>query len=286
MGLVISFFRSRQLERIDYADLILYFTKELNCSVVSTDEEVKITFHDDIFDYDYDFLITKRSRVNNLALLNPEYVNIRFLIDLPIVLPEQTSRQIILVLDKICKKFQFVVFYDGLNDIQPLNLVALMKHMSEIKETYLLNNVTDDLYYLDSSVITHIANYHQSLSFLKEELGEDVELNKYQMLTNNVNKKVFLAVPWENGKPTVFPPHLDYVIVNDHGVEQFLSAELFLKKLGRATTELKDYIPNVSLRYLGKKHTSKAQRVIKRLSKYFEHDLVFSHVYITNIVEK
>ncbi len=286
MGFIISFFRSRQLERIDYADLILYFEKELNCHISYSEEDVKITYHDDVFDFDYYFYLTKRSKVNNLALLNPEFVNIRFFIDFPEIIPEQASRQIILLLDKVCKNFQFMVYYDGLTDVSPLNVVELMKHLSEIKNALILNQDSGNLYYLDSYQITHIANYHQSLKFLKEDLGDDIVLNKYQMLTTKENQNVVLAYLWDAEMPTVFPPHLNYIIVREHGVEQFLNAEIFFKKTKRFMQELKDYIPNVSLLLLNKKYASKVKRIVKRLSKYFEHELVFTSVSITNIIEK
>ena len=55
----INFFRSRKFERIDYADIILYFEKELKSKVCYSEEDVKFTYTDLVFDVDYNLYITK-----------------------------------------------------------------------------------------------------------------------------------------------------------------------------------------------------------------------------------
>lgn len=285
MGLVINFFRSRQLELIKFEEVILYFKKELNCDVLFNEEEVEIIYHEPVFATDYAFLITKRSRVVNLALLNPEYVNIRFLIELPAVAFEQATRQIIAVIDQLCQKFKLFVYFDGLDDIGELDLIMLMKAINRYRHDYLLKHPDYDLYYLDSSYLTHVANFHQASDFLKEEYA-DVDIERYQLMTNHQDKSVYLAIKWQLGDSAIFPPHLDYIIVMENDLAQVLKASLFFKKINRLLVSNSDLIPNVELKYLNKKAALKAQRKIKHLAKYFEHDLVFSNVNITNIVEK
>ena len=288
MELTISFFKSRQLERVDYAEIILYFEKELNCKITYTDEEVKMTYYDEVFDFSYDFLITKRSRVKNFALLNPEYVNIRFLVNVPINLPEQTSRQIVSLIDDICQRFDLTIFYDGIKDVEKLDIVKLMNYFLEEKKHYLLSNqeISQAIYYLDSLYLSHIANYHQIRQSLSVEFQNDITINKYQLLTDQLSQDILLGFEWKIGTPAIFPPHLDFLIIDDGNVKQYLPATIFYKKVLRYLYELKDYIPNVSLLLLTSKYVHKVSRKVKHLSKYYVHDKLFSNVPINQIIER
>mgnify|MGYP003295469897 CR=1 FL=1 len=129
----INFFRSRKIERIDYADIILFFEKDLKCKVSYGEEDVKFTYLDEVFNLEYNFYITKRSRVTNVAFINPEYVNIRFLIEVPVVLPEQASRQILQVIDSVCNRFDFCILYDGIKDVEAFDMLKLMNYFRYYK---------------------------------------------------------------------------------------------------------------------------------------------------------
>ena len=112
MAMVIHFFRNRNLERFDYADLFLHFEELPNCVVTSDDEQVTIVYQDELFNLKYPFYITKRSRVSNIYSISAQYVNIRFLVEIPEILPEPVSRQVLSVIDNLCQKFQFDIYYD------------------------------------------------------------------------------------------------------------------------------------------------------------------------------
>jgi len=284
MLFTISFFKSRNLEKIDYAELILYFEKELKCKITYGEEEVRMNYTDEVFDITYSFLITKRSRVNNLALLNPEYVNIRFLIELPLIIPEQVSREIFKVIENICLKFNFGVYYEGLDDIEHIDISKLMAQFLILRSKELIN-YNEPIYYLENIVITHIANFHQMFSYLKENY-EDVTINKYKMLTFTGSNEISLGIIWQLDTPTIIPPHLDYIIIFDDGVHQFIPYNIFIKKTKRFFVELKTLIPDATLLYLNYKNCKKVSKICRKMSKYYVHDKTFNNCEITNIIEK
>lgn len=285
MVFTISFFKSRNLEKIDYAEVILYFEKELNCKVSYSDEDVKMEYHDRIFDIDYQFMITKRSRVSNLALLNPEFVNIRFLVEIPLVIPEQVSRQIITIIEKVCNRFNLAIYYEGLNDVEPLDIVKLMKTLHNERRK-VLSSLTDDLYFIDNVVLSHIANYHQVLDYINNNLNENLTLSKYQLLSDGESNNILLASTFKLDSIAVIPPHLDYLIVLDKDVHQYLPTKIFYKKALKYMVVLKDYIPDADLLYINEKYTHKISRIIRRLSKYYVHDKSFVNIEINNIIER
>ncbi len=282
----INFFRSRNLERIDYADVILYFEKELNCQVIYGEEDVKFIYKDNVFDLEYHFYITKRSRVSNVSFINPEYVNIRFLLEVPIVLPEPASRTVLTLIDQICKEFSLGILYDGIKDVEAFNLVKMMNYFSQARKEFIEQNPDFEYYTLGSKAITHFSNYHQILPFIKDQIKEDVEIKKYIILSDGVSNEAKLAIEWEVGTAMVFPPHLDYIKVVEVETIQYLPADIFFKHLIRHMYELKNLIPDFSLLMLYKKGVKKAVSKIKRFRKSYVQELMFKEITVVNLIEK
>lgn len=284
--MTINFFRSRNLERIDYADVILYFEKDLKCEVIYGEEDVKFIYKDIVFDLEYNFSITKRSRVSNVSFINPEYVNIRFCLDIPEVMPEQASREVIALIDQVCRRFDLGVLYDGIKDVEQFDVMKMMNYFGSTRRIFLEQNPEFEYYTVPSNILTHVSNYHQVLPYLKDQIKEDVEVKKYLFLTDGLSKKANLAIEWEVGTPLIFPPHLDYIKVIDCETTQYLPAEIFFKYLIRHMFELKNYIPDVSLLMLCGKGVKKANSKLKRFKKHYSQELIFKEIKATNLVEK
>lgn len=284
--ITINFFRSRNLERIDYADVILYFEKDLKCEVIYGEEDVKFIYKDIVFDLEYNFSITKRSRVSNVSFINPEYVNIRFCLDVPEVMPEQSSREVLSLIDQVCRRFDFAVLYDGIKDVEKFEIMKMMNYFSSTRNAYLEQNPEYEYYMLPSSVLTHISNYHQVLPYLKEQIEEEVEIKKYIFLSDGLSKDAKLAIEWEVGAALIFPPHLDYIKVIDCESIQYLPAEVFFKHLIRHMFELKNYIPDVSLLMLCGKAVKKSTSKLKKFKKHYSQELMFKEIKAVNLIEK
>ena len=104
--MIIHFFRERSKPRMDFYQLIDgYFDNLENCVIKSNDDEVELKMNMSNFDFEYHFLITKRSRVSSLYRLNLEYSNINLLCEIPSVLPQYISRLIFKQINEICEKF-------------------------------------------------------------------------------------------------------------------------------------------------------------------------------------
>ena len=284
--ITINFFRSRNLERIDYADVILYFEKDLKCEVIYGEEDVKFIYKDIVFDLEYNFSITKRSRVSNVSYINPEYVNVRFCLDVPVVMPEQSSREVLSLVDQVCRRFDFGVLYDGIKDVERFDMMKMMNYFSSARNTFLEQNPDYEYYTIPSNILTHVSNYHQVLPYLKDQIKEEVEIKKYIFLTDGLSKNAKLGIEWEVGTPLIFPPHLDYIRVIDCETTQYLPTEIFFKYLIRHMYELKNYIPDVSLLMLCGKGVKKSNSKLKKFKKHYSQELMFKEIKATNLIEK
>ena len=182
MSAVINFFRSRHLERIDYVDIIMYFQQNPNCKIITTDEEVQIFYDDPLLGLSFPFYITKRSRVTNISDISAEYVNIRFLAEIPLIIPEQVTRNILTLIDELCQKFQLVIYYDGALDAVEFDVMQMLKYLETARNEYLAENPEEVYYTLSREVISHVCNYRQIMPYLNEKIKEEVKINKYILL--------------------------------------------------------------------------------------------------------
>ena len=284
MAMVIHFFRNRNLERFDYADLFLHFEELPNCVVTSDDEQVSIVYHDELFNLKYPFYITKRSRVSNIYSISAQYVNIRFLVEIPEILPEPVSRQVLSVIDNLCQKFQFDIYYDGANDAEKFDMLKMMKVYSENRQRYIEHNPECEYYTLPGDVITHMCNYQQVIPFLKEKVKENIHMPEYVMLAGEESNKCVLTVDWEIGQTLLFPPHLDYVRIIEFGEKILIPANIFFKITERYMYELKNYLPTHSLLMLTSKGVKKVTKRVKKLKEY-RVDSSFKEISIIQVIE-
>ena len=284
MAMVINFFRNRNLERFDYADLFLHFEELPNCLVTSDDEQVMMLYHDELFNLKYPFYITKRSRVSNIYSISAQYVNIRFLVEIPEILPEPVSRQVLSVIDNLCQKFQFDIYYDGAQDAEKFDMIKMMKVYNDNRNRYIENNPDCEYYTLPSDVITHMCNYQQLIPFLKERIKEDVDMAEYVLLVKEFDKKCYLAVDWTAGETMVFPPHLDFIRINEFGEKFLVPANMFFKYAERFMYELKNYMPDKSLLMLNHKGIKKVSKRIKKFKKFIVENN-YNEISITQLIE-
>ena len=284
MAMVINFFRNRNLERFDYTDLFAHFDELPNCVVTSDDEQVMMVYHDELFNLKYPFYITKRSRISNIHSISAQYVNIRFLVEIPEILPEPVSRQVLSVIDNLCQKFQLDVYYEGAKDAEQFDMLHMMKVYSENRQKYIDNNPECEYFTLPSDIITHMCNYQQLIPFLKERIKENVEMAEYVILSEDFKKDAVLAVDWTPGQQLLFPPHLNYVRINILGEKVYIPMNIFLKYVERYMYELKNYLPNQSLLMLTNKSMKKVNRRIKKMRKFQKTDN-FKEISIIQVIE-
>lgn len=285
MSAIINFFKNRHLERIDYADLYAHFDEMPNCEVTSDDEQVTMLYHDEQFDFSYPFYITKRSRVNSIYNISAQYVNIRFLVEIPEILPEQVSRQVLSVVDSICRKFDLVVYYEGAEDAEEFDMIKMMNYLKNVRQAYIENNENCEYYTLPRESISHLTNYQQVIPFLKEKIQEDVVMPKYRILGKEDSKDAYLAIDWKLGTQILLPPNLDFINIIDDYEEKLLPINIFLKHTERYMYELKNYLPDKQLLLLINKGVKKAGGKMRRFKKHFVENN-FKEIKIYNLIEK
>ncbi len=264
MAITIHFFRNRNLKRIEYDKLINYFTDMPSFRRYDADDFVELLNLDENFELSYRFLITKRSRVNSIYNLSPDFVNINFLLEFPLLIPSVMAREILKLTQEMCKIFELETYYNGIQNIEPFNMVKLINYFETERMLYLEKNKVVDKYFFNKDKLSTICKFQQNIDNLRDIYKDDYKVNRYKIMVNPNNDDVVISVGWQLGTPMVFPPYLTHVqIEDDNNLPIMIPADIFFKYTSKYLTEVKEFLPEM---YLLK--AKQAQKVKKYLRKF------------------
>lgn len=290
MACIIHFFRNRSLDRFDYEQLINHFTELENCEIKFDDEVYEMECVDPNFDFHYRFMITKRSRVNSIYNLNPNYYNIKLLVEIPTLLPEVVSRGILIKVMELCQMFDLEVYYNnkgnGVKDISPFNMANLMMFLAKEREIYLEEHPEDKIYYYNRNKLVEMCNYQQMIPLLISKINTETLANPYIIMIDNETNEVKTSILWECGTPMFFPPHLDYVHVQEEDFMTIAPAKLFMKYNERHMYEPRNFIDNVRVLLLAQRGAKKVKKNMRKLRKENVPGNRFTEIRIIDLIEK
>lgn len=287
MAVIIHFFRHRSKQRIDYEKLIYYFDDLEYCKIFYNEDSVELTCTDPVFDFPYRFLITKRSQVNSIYNLNSNYTNINLLVEIPSLLPEFVSRGILKFIMELCHLFELEVYYNGVKDIEQFDMAKMISYLSYERMAYLDDHKEIERHYLKRETLNQICNYQQMLPFLPSKLKEEAVLNSYLVLVDRETDEVALSINWRVGTPMIFPPHLDYVHIEED--DQFITivpSAAFFKVAEKHMYSFKDYLPNMQLLLLHGRNINRVKKLVRKLRKVSVPTSNFNEIRIIDLLEK
>lgn len=290
--MIIHFFRERIKERIDYSELLdNYFCEFTNCNITSDNDAVDIEISEPSFDFSYHFFITKRTRVHSMYKLSPDYVNTNILIEIPAVLPKFLIRKILKVVGDLSKKFDLYVYHEGVKDITNFVMLDLLAFLDKERMDYVETH-PNTYYYMDQDTLNQACTYLQIMPEISEEMVVDAMICPYDVLFDKEENKVVLSMVWQVGAPTIFPPLLDYVYVEEEGnLLSVIPANIFFKytqKLMHEVAKSKNvnYGLDMNLFYLNDKNALKAKKLVRKMRKAVVGTSRFMNLKITDILEK
>lgn len=285
--MVIHFFRERSKERIDFFQLIDgYFDNLENSHITSNDDEVEITINMENFDFSYKYLITKRSRVSSLYKLNVDFININLLCEIPSILPQYLSRLIFKQISEICEKFELSIFYDSFDNIKRFDMFELITALGCERIEYLESHPDVSTYKMPMNILNDMCRYQSLIHVIPTFVKEDVIVSKYNIFVDKNSSTVKSCITWKAGTPSIFPPHLTYVqIEEEEGLMILVPVEVFYKYVERFMYEIKESSIDFKLLYLNEKMALKAKKLIKKMRKAIVSFSNFDEIKITDLIE-
>lgn len=284
--MIIHFFRDRNLENLDFYQLIDgYFANLANCTMTSDDEVFCATMEMKEFDFKYRFMITKRSRVSSIYRLNSNYKNVNFLCEIPTIIPEYLSRIVLKQVSDICERFNLAIYYEKFDNIREFNMFDLIPFLSKERATYLAEHEGIKSYKVPAKILNDMCIYQSMMSIISDKM-KDAVVNKYTVMVEKSTGNVVLSVDWQEGSAMILPPHLDYICIKeDENIVLCLPIEAFLKHADKYCFEVKDDALPFELPYLNQKAALKVKKLVKKMLKTQVSLSNFDTIKITDLIE-
>ena len=286
--MVIHFFKSRSDERIDFEELIDNYFGLMKDTEISSDEEtVEIMLGMPDFSFSYRYLITKRSRVSSIYRLNSDYININMLVEIPLNIPQFLIRTILQQIDEMCKKFNLVIYYNQLDNIREFRMFEMLQSLLKERSIYYEQHPELVKYKIPEEKLTQICLFQKVLKELPRIVKADLMANPYIVMVDKRTGNVELSLNWRVGEPTVFPPLLSYVHVEEEeNLVNVIPIDLFMKYAGRYLYEIKDSSAMLKMLYLNEKGSLKVKKLLKKMRKNMISSSTFDVVKLINLIEE
>lgn len=284
MAINIHFFRDSSLEKLDFSKVLEFFDNYPNFKTYYTDDEVQIDYRDDDFKFSYRYLITKKSRVNNIYKLNPSYLNVNFYLELPVLIPSFLVKEILTITQKICKLFDLEIYNDSFNDVQPFNLADVVVLFEDSRKQTIEDYGMQDKLPFQKDKLDEVCRYQRSVESLREYYHNEVEVNIVEPILDKITNEYGISTTWTVGTPMVFPPHLSYVYIKDEQNLPFLvrSADFF-SIVGKYLIEIVNFLPDMYI--LKAKQAKSARKTLNKLRKVAIIDQNFKSIRLSNLLD-
>ena len=280
----IHFFRNSTLEKIDFNKVLEFFDTIPNFTTYYTDDEVEIEYKDKEFDFEYRYLITKKSRVSKIYKLDPMYSNINFLLEMPLVIPTFLAKEVFTITQKLCKVFELGYYHDSFDDVQAFNIVDLLVFFDKLRTAYIDEVGLGDKIYYDSEKLNVICKFQRSVDSLIEYYHNDVTVNLcYPVIDKNSNESG-ICYDWRMGTPIIFAPYVDYINIQD--VEEgniLIKKDALFAIIAKHLVEIKNFLPDM---YIVKPKAAKAcTKELRKIKKAMLLDKEFKVLHMCDCIE-
>ena len=284
MAIYIHFFRKSNLEKLDFAKVLEFFENLPNFKIYYTDDEVQIDYRDDDFKFSYRYLITKKSRVSQIYKLSPQFLNINFLLELPVLIPSFLVKEILTITQKVCKLFDLHIYNSAFEDVQPFNLADVVVLFEESRRQMIEEYGMQDKLPYEKEKLDVICRYQRSIESLRDFYHNEFEVNLVELLVNSDAQEYGVSFTWNAGKPTVFPPHLDYVYIKEEQNLPFLIRRNdFYGIMNKYLIEIVNFLPDMYI--LKAKQAKSSRKALGRLRRVAIADDNFKSVRLANLID-
>lgn len=285
--MVIHFFKNRN-ERLDFEELIdNYFNVMENVQIDSDDNECRINIGMPDFNFSYRYLITKRSHVSSIYKLNYDYSNVHMLIEIPLNIPQFLIRAILQQVDEMCKRFGFAIYYDQLDNIREFRIFEVLQSILNERTKYFNEHPEIVSYKIPEGKLNVVCIYQKLIPTLPQIVKCDLMNNPYIIMVDKSTGHVELSINWRVGEPTIFPPELSYVhIEEEENLVNVVPINIFMKYIGHYMFEIKDSASSIKMLFLNDKSSTKAKKYLKKIRKYMISSSNFDIVKLINLIEE
>ncbi len=284
MAINIHFFRNSSLPKLDFSKVLEFFDAYPNFKTYYTEDEVQIDYRDDDFKFSYRYLITKKSRVNQIYKLNPMFLNVNFYLELPVLVPSFLVKEILTITQKVCKLFELEIYNDSFEDVQPFNLADVVVLFEDSRQQTIEEYGMQDKLSFPKDKLDEVCRYQRSVQSLREYYHDEIDVKIVEPILDRVTNEYGISILWDFSKPMVFPPHLSYVYVKEEdGMPFLVRSNDFMSILNKYLIEIVNFLPDMYI--LKAKQAKQARKTLNKLKRVAIIDQNFKAIRLSNLLD-
>lgn len=266
---ILHFFQEKTRD-FDYERLLSFFDDYAEIKADEDNEdserEFRLIYENPILFTEASFIISNKSTVKELYKLDPRYFDINFRIEIPVTTSYYSSKFIFEIVEKLVKEFDFYVYNSYFEDVIEFRIKTIERSFELTKENFRekFGYQFVNVYQCSREKLNDIYKYvDEQYDIQRYYRDHEIYVPNYNVLLDDSNN-IYFAVQWQEGKLTVFPPHIDYVYyvtANNTKTTIIPYAEL-IAKIERHTTNVPGFLENTKVIEL--KQGKRVARSLKR----------------------
>lgn len=285
MAINLHFFRDSNLDKLDFEKVLEFFDHHNEFRIYYDDEVVEVVYSDDVFGFSYRYFITKKSRVSNIYKINPQFSNVNFYLEMPVLIPTFLAKEILTITQRLCKLFELEVYHEAFGDVKQFNLVEVLVLFEQIRADFIEENGMQGKYRFRFERLNEICRYQRSIRDLTEFYKREVHVPRIVPIVDRVTNEFGMSVTWKIGTPGLFPPHIAYVYVENEKTGKFLVKFSELHKLlDKYMKEVGDFLPNMFV--IKDRQARQTKKFVKKLRKNAMVDQNYKEVRLAEVIDQ
>lgn len=267
MDVFILHFFKEKTRQFDYERLLSFFNDVPEAEVIDADEassELRIAYRHPILKSSADFVVSRRSTVQDIYKLDPHFLDINFRLEVPLLTPTFSSNIIFEITQKLCKEFNFSTYNSLYEDVMPFRFEVVSRGFEIAKQ-----NFKDKFsYQLDNYYSFPQTKLNECLKYVNEQYDlhryykeQDVYVPNYFVVVDE-DEKVHFTMEWAENTRTLFPPHVDYIYYRSGLETSILPYDEVMAKIEKYTSNVPGFIENTKV--IDPKQTKKVNKALKK----------------------
>ncbi|WP_025724780.1 hypothetical protein [Acholeplasma granularum] len=260
----IHFFKEKN-RSLDMVEVIDFFESLEGFEIEMDEKSVRFIYTHPKLGYPCAFYITPKSKVPNIQRLSPQYLEVNFHLELPILSPNYFVKSIIQLVKKICDRFNFYVLSEMFEDVLVFNAERIFRVYRMVKKAYLEKypEKENDYQFIKEDKLSDILRYIDEKDGLQRYYDDlNTLVPKYYFLKDEQNIS-YIATEWKEHDTIVFPPHLDYILFHgEQGIVKVIDYKLFLNKFGKYLLDVPGFLQDTKV--IPPKLSKKLNRKVKK----------------------
>ncbi|MDY0346511.1 MAG: hypothetical protein RBQ70_02465 [Acholeplasma sp.] len=283
---LLHFFKEKS-RSFDYERLLSFFdevSEAKMADVSETSSEVRIEYRHPVLRTKADFIISRKSTVHDIYKLDPQYLDVNFRLEMPLMTPFYSAKKVFDIVDKLCKEFNFAVYHNLFEDVLKFKMEVVEKVFDIDRKKYREKygyQLTNYYYYPDHKLndcLKYVDEQYDLHRYYKEL---DVYVPNYFVVVDDQDK-VHFTVEWRENTLTLFPPHIDYIYYRVGLENKILPYDEVMAKIEKMTVSVPGFLQNTKV--IEHKALKKVMKILKK-SKFTPINQSLVHIEIDQVMD-